>query len=117
MRISDWSSDVCSSDLHAPVRHHLRTTRGDAELFALRGDPQMDDPLPFRLCRGGRSGWSSLAPGTYSPGCPGNTVECGIRDGNSGDPGHYDQHLPVLLASSEERRVGKNGFGTWDSGG
>src|SRR3546814_5100171 len=64
----------------------------------------MDDPLPFRLCRGGRSGWSSLEPGTYSPGCPGNTVECGLRDGNSGDPGHYDQPLPVLLASRAGNR-------------
>src|SRR3546814_1369538 len=69
----------------------------------------MDDPLPFRLCRGGRSGWSSLEPGTYSPGCHGNTVECGLRDGNSGDPGHYDQPLPVLLASraGNRREIGR----------
>src|SRR3546814_19947255 len=24
MRISDWSSDVCSSDLHAPAQHDAR---------------------------------------------------------------------------------------------
>src|SRR3546814_20770736 len=64
----------------------------------------MDDPRPLRVCRGGRRGWSALAPGTYSPGCPGNTVECGLRDGNSGDPGHYDQPLPVLLASRAGNR-------------
>src|SRR3546814_2365748 len=28
MRISDWSSDVCSSDLHKLSRHHRWTERG-----------------------------------------------------------------------------------------
>src|SRR3546814_17687761 len=28
MRISDWSSDVCSSDLQRVVRHGLRAQRG-----------------------------------------------------------------------------------------
>src|SRR3546814_16336606 len=32
MRISDWSSDVCSSDLQKPARNHLRLVKpGDAE--------------------------------------------------------------------------------------
>src|SRR3546814_15478653 len=34
MRISDWSSDVCSSDLH-PVRHLDRDARGAVEDAAL----------------------------------------------------------------------------------
>src|SRR3546814_1267161 len=46
MRISDWSSDVCSSDLHAH-HHHV----GELALFVrhvaqvLRGDPDLADDL------------------------------------------------------------------------
>src|SRR3546814_2255453 len=29
MRISDWSSDVCSSDLHHPLRQDAQRRRGD----------------------------------------------------------------------------------------
>src|SRR3546814_8170238 len=29
MRISDWSSDVCSSDLHYPINHHLKMLLDD----------------------------------------------------------------------------------------
>src|SRR3546814_332117 len=43
MRISDWSSDVCSSDLFLPdiaVRHHLLQSVGDvrAEIVAALGE-------------------------------------------------------------------------------
>src|SRR3546814_8337409 len=35
MRISDWSSDVCSSDLHIAVRQFLRDHRGDPQVDLL----------------------------------------------------------------------------------
>src|SRR3546814_9594652 len=41
MRISDWSSDVCSSDLWCPV--HLRV---DQPVGRLRAEQQMVDPEP-----------------------------------------------------------------------
>src|SRR3546814_14356962 len=42
MRISDWSSDVCSSDLEHPLHHGRRSCRkGDRRLwFAHRRDAQ-----------------------------------------------------------------------------
>src|SRR3546814_3767768 len=42
MRISDWSSDVCSSDLARPERHFAYTTQrdGGADLAALGAEAQ-----------------------------------------------------------------------------
>src|SRR3546814_14995232 len=69
MRISDWSSDVCSSDLRAGLhhRHHRRTDRrGDRP--GIRRDDGADVP---RLLRGGadragdrRAGrtWTAVPP-------------------------------------------------------
>src|SRR3546814_15428915 len=43
MRISDWSSDVCSSDLHQIaeplMRHFMRQDHENALLVSFRGDP------------------------------------------------------------------------------
>src|SRR3546814_905853 len=47
MRISDWSSDVCSSDLGALDAAQDRSgAHGDGALRAGRGDPPPGDPLP-----------------------------------------------------------------------
>src|SRR3546814_13247697 len=45
MRISDWSSDVCSSDLAGAgnVAALARGTRGSAALFELPGDDAVQD--------------------------------------------------------------------------
>src|SRR3546814_15446690 len=43
MRISDWSSDVCSSDLGTPAQCSLRG--GSAKEFTLAG-PQKAGPMP-----------------------------------------------------------------------
>src|SRR3546814_5315034 len=52
MRISDWSSDVCSSDLQAPGRVQLAVAREDGELHA--GDPgRCRGGLPWREDRAG----------------------------------------------------------------
>src|SRR3546814_3616515 len=42
MRISDWSSDVCSSDLRAPYETTGRWTDYGDELFRLRDRKQVD---------------------------------------------------------------------------
>src|SRR3546814_1415901 len=54
MRISDWSSDVCSSDLSSRVRP--RTEMRQALVFGASG--QIGRPLLVRL---GRRGWQVLA--------------------------------------------------------
>src|SRR3546814_8599892 len=40
MRISDWGSDVCSSDLHAPLRRTARLRRGGEGPPVGLGSPQ-----------------------------------------------------------------------------
>src|SRR3546814_14159756 len=79
MRISDWSSDVCSSDLHAPAASFGRYGRGDEARFRLaarggggaqRPDDRGDTP------RGARAGRSELARrsvrGTLATALPGS---------------------------------------------
>src|SRR3546814_20838391 len=88
MRISDWSSDVCSSDLR-PIDHLL-----------LRGDPE-------RPALDGRSGTQSYAEleatlGRLAAWLAGFGLEKGARVASWVAKG------PVAaLMSSEERRVGK----------
>src|SRR3546814_3300356 len=68
MRISDWSSDVCSSDLrrvlHLPARQHrqrvarsasrTRPLRGQGAAAARRGRFGEGDPAPLRAAAGRR---------------------------------------------------------------
>src|SRR3546814_2024902 len=49
MRISDWSSDVCSSDLRAADRHHQATLAAisrDARAYPVRPVSKRRDPNP-----------------------------------------------------------------------
>src|SRR3546814_11345934 len=82
MRISDWSSDVCSSDLLAP--QHRRQVESDQIIQRAAGAIGVDQIL-VQIARGlhrGRDG--------------------GLGDGGEGDP------LPLLgQGRSAERRVGK----------
>src|SRR3546814_20379156 len=43
MRISDWSSDVCSSDLVEHAREHERLVRNDADRSPLNAPEAADD--------------------------------------------------------------------------
>src|SRR3546814_14341838 len=93
MRISDWSSDVCSSDLPGPRRRHARRLAGPrilaalpaVQAAALAGGADHDgcgntrcEGRPFRLDTrdGSRRGVSRVGRG-YAPGawlaCPGRT--------------------------------------------
>src|SRR3546814_12333514 len=49
MRISDWSSDVCSSDLHLPRRADSRITDTRIELDALHRPDPAERPAPAGL--------------------------------------------------------------------
>src|SRR3546814_14771273 len=87
MRISDWSSDVCSSDLEKSIRPH-GDKMASREQLSLKpgagpGDEQTEDEEERR--------WQRVAGRKIPEGLPHTRFE--------GAPGH-DQR-------SEERRVGK----------
>src|SRR3546814_16796420 len=59
MRISDWSSDVCSSDLHRPRRGSARNVRLPAQRSAIepRRQPRRDERIGLGgLVGGGNAG-------------------------------------------------------------
>src|SRR3546814_11787630 len=104
MRISDWSSDVCSSDLavehktalrlHRPSRQN-RHVRGDAGIdLQLRQEPVQRDAL--NLCA---NAYAHRAPL--------------VMDAH-GDDGALE---PGIVDRTEERRGGKGGVRTWRSRG
>src|SRR3546814_13195553 len=94
MRISDWSSDVCSSDLH-DARGTIGT--GDEHLFeialgALLVLAQKRVQIAGHACRLGDTGLDAARV-------------------HAGDADRRTLHLQ-FLARSEERRVGKEGVST-----
>src|SRR3546814_17899532 len=60
MRISDWSSDVCSSDLRAAVRAKARVFRTSLDLLLLELDARRQRVPAW--CAGSRSGESMVCP-------------------------------------------------------
>src|SRR3546814_18915601 len=85
MRISDWSSDVCSSDLQKP------------------GATDTESGLPFDACLG--AGIGELKPSTF---------QVSMHAVHRNDRARFYAVLapalalrPVFCARSEERRVGK----------
>src|SRR3546814_19538176 len=69
MRISDWSSDVCSTDLKWPESAQNQRCRGrvSAPLATLRRGPA---PGAMRLGRSGRAEIGPPALGPLDPGAP-----------------------------------------------
>src|SRR3546814_15896322 len=67
MRISDWSSDVCSSDLRDQHRSRFRWRKheiGSAEILVVEGDflqqrPAGDNPVPAKAWR--KEEWRRLS--------------------------------------------------------
>src|SRR3546814_16778420 len=51
MRISDWSSDVCSSDLHCFAVHHLASTSGGDDKYTIPRSVRNRVPANARLYR------------------------------------------------------------------
>src|SRR3546814_19064961 len=109
MRISDWSSDVCSSDLsHAvvaiPVRSALRSRTARMCAGRPRGsDLSRDD---FRFARE-----ESLGKGTAFAGS--SRARIGQVQGGSGQAHDPAQEIPTAQSDaarrSEHSRVGKEG--------
>src|SRR3546814_7956123 len=59
MRISDWSSDVCSSDLIRVLDAYCRHMGGDLSMGTVKGD---DIACPFHDWRWGASGKCTAIP-------------------------------------------------------
>src|SRR3546814_6192095 len=83
MRISDWSSDVCSSDLTAPL--HPATPRRERHFAVVRGDeggarPQVEIGHPLADQRPGRT---RLPPPPSQP----RARARGVQGSRSGEPG------------------------------
>src|SRR3546814_12222564 len=96
MRISDWSSDVCSSDLVRPLKPFIDTAPFDAVRplrgayrAALASEQQLDPDLPWLL-----------AAAMMRPGDKLKSYQI------------LAQALRALPDSSAERRVGKEWFST-----
>src|SRR3546814_20276616 len=85
MRISDWSSDVCSSDLREPVDHREAVER--------RGTGELRPCDRVRLAlRAERRGWHAEGAAVVALGRGEAPLLC---------------RLPERLGRSEARRVGK----------
>src|SRR3546814_20142486 len=114
MRISDWSSDVCSSDLVTHVLHHVARLRHRAEpAVAERTDQRLQIGFVDRRCGIAEREPIAVAFVHFLP-----VVEL-VRDGERED--FYILHdrravppaLPLFIAAdrstrSDERRVGKS---------
>src|SRR3546814_15893407 len=98
MRISDWSSDVCSSDLH--LLSSLRAERSKPSVL----DKADGWRLPRRLQLLAMTGTSWLAPCAFLPDSPNGSDS--RRAANESD----------RSLRSEERRVGKECVSTCRSG-
>src|SRR3546814_15369064 len=92
MRISDWSSDVCSSDLGGAALHDRR--RSGSRILGLPGSSRR------WLLRAG----TSLCVERPSPPHPPRSAAAAVGIAHDLAVGHYDL---VVGCRSEERRVGK----------
>src|SRR3546814_11484711 len=107
MRISDWSSDVCSSDLFLPDENAVRLSNGDIAhyefLIVCTGiQPDFDKiaGLPETL---GKTGVCS----NYSPGYAEYTWRC-IQGLKSGDMAVFT-HTPLPFNCPGARKSGRQG--------
>src|SRR3546814_11056536 len=94
MRISDWSSDVCSSDL-------LEKRRAGVFIFGGRAGPVARPAASYRLVR--RTGEMGARNGNLGQSSAG--LEAGQRATGAGDD-------DATADRSEERRVGNEGVST-----
>src|SRR3546814_11552133 len=118
MRISDWSSDVCSSDLIVTAARSWRGQVEEAEARAKAGAPAFVYQLDFEAAK--HTDDIGLSFGTMPDPTPAQqamsdvVMDAFVRFARTGDPGWpaYDfakrTTLNIDAASrSEERRVGK----------
>src|SRR3546814_10216418 len=91
MRISDWSSDVCSSDLQAIQAGDFDAARSAAAALWDSGDRRFDAQLVLTVDALRRSDWKAAR--TYLA-------------------GQQDKAGVDVIARSEERRVGQESVST-----
>src|SRR3546814_13056349 len=116
MRISDWSSDVCSSDLTEPTavqeRGHLSTKeRGQEMVSDSGGENAADDgPRPLEAGRENNRQQLSLVD-DLGESNHGSGREQGFYEMNPrvGPARRKEIRCKSLFVSNEERRVGKEG--------
>src|SRR3546814_13713143 len=89
MRISDWSSDVCSSDLDATMHSTMGLIDGPNAQAQLR---QPEGSQPSSIGEGGRKRWS---------------IKLSLRTKRGLHNRDWPVHEPLRGLRSEERRVGK----------
>src|SRR3546814_15314961 len=111
MRISDWSSDVCSSDLLVPVTAGLEAHDGASESLAELCEG--DHVSVLLLGRGRRVAWRVLR---LRCALRKTSYRC-IRHSSTHERGEYSQSPLALRGRSEERRVGKDVSVRVDLGG
>src|SRR3546814_11511388 len=116
MRISDWSSDVCSSDLRNPHTGGTNFEPGVKPIPAgAISNPDADQLVRQwkRVTAGTASGPLRmkllLTPRNLGPKKSGNVI--------AEVPGRDHAARPVIVARSEERRVGNEGVRTGRSRG
>src|SRR3546814_12217571 len=119
MRISDWSSDVCSSDLPQPLirpQPEPETVAASAAPAAVMTRPAAPAPAPGPepvLPRARLSDRIKVSPlAARLAEAKGIDLEGITGTGPNGRIVRADPGLPPVVASSAGRRVGKEGVGT-----
>src|SRR3546814_6308679 len=94
MRISDWSSDVCSSDLLAPIGHRQRRLGARPEDMAVLG---LFDRQFMAVRRGGNGIESRVErPGFLEIGTPARKRKEGIQGASVAARGRSEEHTSEL---------------------
>src|SRR3546814_13607707 len=104
MRISDWSSDVCSSDLGADRRKTFVTATGAVGYNHLGKTHPVEGDISFGTLFGPDKQFGIVLATNYS--------KRPIESQNAQSGGHWD-----VVDRSEERRVGKECVSTCRSRG
>src|SRR3546814_10810240 len=103
MRISDWSSDVCSSDLSLAVVLHPNTATVEVSLADLALEDGVGVALDERRCRGlagflGREGAGIVDAGA---------VAAEMADGDDKGPGEFLHFHNSLLIAVRKFEIGR----------
>src|SRR3546814_20144879 len=105
MRISDWSSDVCSSDLDGTMEYEQELladfTQVGQRIVLLRGGDGGRGNLSYKTS-------PNRAPRQHGTGWPGKEMWVWLRLKLLADVGQVSM-------TSDERRVGEEGVRTWTS--
>src|SRR3546814_14974365 len=112
MRISDWSSDVCSSDLEDPITETVDLIRPHLPALAVRDQcVALERGLDLGRQRLGIGGRCPVAARLAMH--PGDLAQHRYREQDRRDP---ERITTTIIRRSDERRVGKEGGTTCRTG-